>query len=341
MFRFENINILFFLLAIPLLYVGYYLYLKNFKSRLKKYGNPQLIRQLAPQFSTSRPFFKFTTLMLVLFLLIIALARPQFGSKLKEIKREGIELVIALDVSNSMMAEDIAPNRLARAKQAINTLVTKMNDDKIGLIIFAGDAYTQLPITGDYTSAKMFLSNISPDIVSKQGTAIGKAIDLGMRSFTQNEESAKVIVIISDGEDHEGDAVDAARLANEKGIIVHTIGMGSSRGAVIPAKNGRGFIKDNQGNPVTSRMNPEMLSSIAKTGGGKFYKASTGTIGLSKLYSELQKLQKTEIETQVYSEYDDQYAYFVLLALILLVAELFILERKNKWLSGLKIFGQE
>ncbi len=240
-----------------------------------------------------------------------------------------------------MMAYVIAPNRLTRAKQAINTLVTKMNDDKIGLIIFAGDAYTQLPITGDYTSAKMFLSNISPDIVSKQGTAIGKAIDLGMRSFTQNEESAKVIVIISDGEDHEGDAVDAARLANEKGIIVHTIGMGSSRGAVIPAKNGRGFIKDNQGNPVTSRMNPEMLSSIAKTGGGKFYKASTGTIGLSKLYSELQKLQKTEIETQVYSEYDDQYAYFVLLALILLVAELFILERKNKWLSGLKIFGQE
>jgi Ca-activated chloride channel family protein len=278
--------------------------------------------------------------MVALLLIIISLARPQFGSKLKEAKRKGIELIIALDVSNSMLATDVAPNRLERAKQAINSLVGKMKDDKIGLIIFAGDAYTQLPITADFTSAKMFLSNITTDIVSKQGTAIGKAIELGIRSFTQNEESSKVIVIISDGENHEGDAIEVAQQANEKGIFVYTIGMGSARGALISARNGSGYVKDQQGNPVTTRMNPEMLNKIATAGGGKYYEVSGGSVGLTKLYNELGKLQKTEIETQIYSEYDDQYAYFVALAVLILILELFIRERKNKWLSELKIFGK-
>lgn len=340
MFRFENSNILFILLIIPVLFLGYYVYYRNFSYRLKRFGNPELLKQLIPYFSKVRPFIKFSVLMFVTFLLIISLARPQFGSKLKEVKREGIEMVIALDVSNSMMATDIAPNRLERAKQSINSMVSKMKDDKIGLIIFAGDAYTQLPITADYTSAKMFLSNISPDIVSKQGTAIGEAIELGMRSFTQDEESSKVIVIISDGENHEGDAIEAAKQAAEKGILIYTIGMGSPRGALIPNRNGAGYIKDRQGNPVTTRMNPEMLNNIATSGGGKYYSASSGTAGLSKLYNELGKLQATEIETQVYSEYDDQYSYFIALAIVLLLLELFIMERRNKWLSGIKIFGK-
>ena len=341
MFRFENDTILYLLLAIPILFIGYYFYFQNFKNRLKRFGNPDLLKSLTPLFSTSRPFLKFSLVSLVFVLLIIALARPQFGSKLKEVKREGIELIIALDVSNSMLANDITPNRLERAKQAINTLVTKMKDDKIGLVIFAGDAYTQLPITADYTSAKMFLSNISPDIVSKQGTAIGKAIELGMSSFTPSEKSSKVIVIISDGENHEGDAIAAAQQASEKGILVYTIGMGSSRGALIPEKGGAGFVKDKQGNPITTRMNADMLSKIAAAGGGKYYSASGNSVGLSKLYSELGKLDKTEIETQVYSEYDDQYSYFIGLAIILLVIEILILDRKNKWLSTLKMFGKE
>jgi Ca-activated chloride channel family protein len=316
-------------------------YMRDFRRRLNNYGSSEVLKQLVPLLSTTRPFLKFSLLMLIIFLLIIALARPQFGSKLKEVKREGIEMMIALDVSNSMMAEDISPNRLERAKQSINSLVGKMSDDKIGLIIFAGDAYIQLPITGDYTSAKMFLSNISPDIVSKQGTAIGKAIELGMRSFTPTEESSKVIVVISDGENHEGDAIQAATQASEKGILVYTIGMGSPRGALIPAKNGQGFVKDRQGNPVTTRMNPDMLNKIATAGGGKYYAATGGAVGLSRLYADLNKLQKAEIETQVYSEYDDQYSYFVAFAILLLIVELLILERKNKWLSGFKIFGQE
>jgi len=341
MFRFENPEILYFLLVIPVLFGGYYVYTRNFNYRLKKFGNPEILAQLIPYFSRVRPFIKFSILMLAILLLIISLGRPQFGSKLKEVKREGIEMVIALDVSNSMLATDIAPNRLERAKQAINSLVSKMKDDKIGLIIFAGDAYTQLPITADYTSAKMFLSNISPDIVSKQGTAIGEAIKLGMKSFTQNEESTKVIVIISDGENHEGDALEAAKQAAEKGIIIYTIGMGSARGALIPDRSGSGFVKDRQGNPVTTRMNPEMLNNIAAAGGGKYYSASTGNTGLTKLYNELGKLEATEIETQVYSEYDDQYSYFVVLAILLLIFELLVLEKKNKWLSKFKIFGQE
>lgn len=341
MFRFENTNTLYLLFIIPILFLGYFVYYKNFKSRLKQFGNPNIVNQLIPYLSYSRPFIKFSLIMVGLALLIVALARPQFGSKLKEVKREGIEIVLALDVSNSMMAEDIAPNRLERAKQSISSLVSKMKDDKIGLIIFAGDAYTQLPITADYTSAKMFLSNISPDIVSKQGTAIGEAIDLGIKSFTQNEESSKVIVVISDGENHEGDAIEAAQRAAEKGILVYTIGMGSARGALIPDKRRGGYVKDRQGNPVTTRMNPEMLNNIAVAGGGKYFGATGGAIGLSKLYAELGDLEATEIETQVYSEYDDQYAYFVLLAIILLVIEILVLERKNKWLSGLKIFGKE
>jgi Ca-activated chloride channel homolog len=340
MFRFENENILYLLFIIPILFLGYYFYFANFKNRLSRFGNPDLIKQLTPYYSASKPFLKFSILMFIVLLLVISLARPQFGSKLKEAKREGIELIIALDVSNSMMADDIAPNRLGRAKQAINSLVGKMTDDKIGFIVFAGDAYTQLPITADYTSAKMFLANISTDIVSKQGTAIGKAIELGMRSFTPDKESSKVMVIISDGENHEGDAVEVARQANEKGVLVYTVGMGSARGALIPAKNGSGFIKDRQGNPVTTHMNSEMLNKIANAGGGKYYSISEGSVGLSKLYNELGKLQKTEIESQVYSEYDDQYSYFVAFAVLLLILDLFIRERKNKWLSGLKIFGQ-
>jgi len=339
MFRFENIDILYLLFVIPLLFAGYFFYRSNFRKRLKMFGTEAVVYQLMPLYSSARPLLKFTVLMLVLALMIFALARPQFGSKLKEVKREGIEMIIALDVSNSMLATDIKPNRLERAKQAINTLISKMKNDRIGLIIFAGDAYTQLPITTDYTSAKMFLANTGPDVVSKQGTAIGKAIKLGVRSFTQDEEASKVIVIISDGENHEGDALESARMAAEKGISIYTIGMGSPNGSLIPLRNGRGFVTDRQGNPVTSRMNPEMLNKIAVEGGGKYYTASSTNVGLNRLYSELQKLDKAEIDKQVYSEYDDQYAYFISIALILIIFELLLHNRKNKRLSNLKLFS--
>jgi Ca-activated chloride channel homolog len=339
MFRFENKEILYLLIVVPILVFGYYLYRYNHNKRLKKYGNLSVLKQLMPLRSSFRPALKFYFVLTTIILMVVALARPQFGSKLKEVKREGIEMILALDVSNSMLATDISPNRLERAKQAINSLVNKMKDDKIGLIVFAGDAYTQLPITSDYISAKMFLSNISPNFVSKQGTAIGKAIDLASKSFSQVEEASKVIVIISDGENHEGDAVDAAKAAAEKGITIFTIGMGSTQGSLIPKKNGSGFVTDRQGNPVTTRMNPEMLNQIALAGDGKYFTATSNNVHLGELYSELRKLEKAEIDIQTYSEYDDQYTYFIAFAILLLIAELLIMERKNKWLSNFNLFS--
>jgi Ca-activated chloride channel family protein len=340
MFRFGNPYILFLILIVPVLYAGYIFYRINHKSRLKKFGNPQLINQLMPLYSGFRSTLKFTLLMVAISFLIIALARPQFGSKLREVKQKGIEMIIALDVSNSMLATDISPTRLDRAKQAINSLVGKMHDDQIGMIVFAGDAYTQLPITADYISAKLFLLNINTDMVSRQGTAIGQAINLGMNSFTQSESASKAIVIISDGENHEGDAIEAAKTANDKGIKIYTIGIGSTEGSLIPRPDGKGYVTDRQGNPVTTRMNPDMLNQIAAAGGGKFVQATTNNVGLHDLYSDLKKLEKAEIQKQVYSEYDDQFGYFVAAALLLILAEILILERKNKWLSDIKIFSK-
>ncbi len=339
MLRFENIYILFFLVVIPLFYLGFYIYRAQYKKRLREFADLTTLKQLMPEYSPSKPVLKFHILMFVLVLLITSLARPQFGSKLKEVKRKGIEVIIALDVSNSMMATDISPNRLERAKQAISTLVGKMKNDLIGMIVFAGEAYTQLPITTDYASAKMFLTNITPDAIARQGTAIGKAINLARKSFTQNEETTKVIIIISDGENHEGDAIEGAKLASDEGIKIYTIGMGSTKGSLIPLKNRSGFVTDRQGNPVTTKMNSEMLNQIAVAGNGSFYQASTTNVGLQRLYADLKKLEKGEIETKVYSEYDDQYTYLVSLALVLLILDIFIFQRKSKWLSNIKLFG--
>jgi len=290
---------------------------------------------------SARKHLKFVLYLFVLLFLIIALARPQFGSKLEEVKKEGIEMVIALDVSRSMLAEDIKPNRLTRAKQAIVNLVNRMQDDKIGIIVFAGDAYTQLPMTTDYISAKLFLENINTEIVSKQGTAIASAIELGTKSFTQDQEASKVIVIISDGENHEGDAVQAAANAKEKGIKVYTIGMGSAKGAPIPLSRRSsqgGFMKDRQGEVVISKMDAVMLRKIAQEGDGQFFGASTGNVGLNKLYSDLNSLNKSEIETKVYSEYDDQFHYFVAFSLVLLIMDIFILEKKNPYFKKFSLF---
>jgi Ca-activated chloride channel family protein len=314
------------------------------KKALARYSEPDFFNNLMPLRSMPRNHFKFILFSLALTSLIIAVARPQFGSKLEEVKREGIEMIIALDVSRSMLAEDIKPNRLIRAKQAITTLVNRMQSDKIGMIVFAGDAYTQLPITTDYISAKLFLENISPGIVSRQGTAIGSAIELGTKSFTQDVEADKVIVIISDGENHEGDAIKAAEQAAEKGIKVYTIGMGSREGTPIPiigpGGTRQGFLKDRSGQTVMSKMDPEMLNQISRAGNGEFYRATTSNVGLNKLYSELNKLQKSEIETKTFSEYEDQFEYFVALAFILLLIDILLLERKNKYFKDFSLFGK-
>ena len=286
-----------------------------------------------PEVSAVKPHMKFILILMALILIIFGIAGPEFGSKLKEVKRKGIEIILALDVSNSMMAEDIQPNRLERAKQAISTLIDRLENDKIGLIVFAGDAYTQIPITTDYSSAKMFLSNINTNIVSRQGTAIGAAIDLASKSFSPSTESSKVIVIISDGENHEGNALEAARAAAEKGIKIFTIGMGSTNGSPIPvAENqmAKDFRRDRQGNIIMTKLNVQMLSDIARTGGGKYYGATSSRVGLSDLFERLNKLDKEEIDTKVYSEYEEQFPYLIWIALGILIMEFFIVEKKGR-----------
>ena len=278
--------------------------------------------------------------MLAFAFLNVGIARPQFGSKLKKMKREGVELIIALDVSNSMMAEDIQPNRLERAKRAILRLIDRLKDDKIGLIVFAGDAYTQLPITSDYNSAKLFLNSVNTQIVPKQGTAIGAAINLATRSFTPEGEANKAIVVITDGENHEDDAVSAAKNAVENGIVVHAIGMGLPQGSPIPVlKNGqKDYLKDNEGQVVVTKLNEPMLEQIAAAGNGIYVRANNAQVGLNALFDEINKMETEEMESLIYSEYDDQFQYFFGVGLLLILFEFVILERKNRYLKNIRLF---
>ena len=312
------------------------------KKALKRFGNPEVIGPLMPAVSFSRPVLKSLLVLLALASLIFGIARPQFGSKLREIKREGVEIIIALDVSNSMMAEDIQPNRLERAKQAIARLVDRLVNDKIGLIVFAGDAYTQIPITTDYVSAKLFLTSISTDIVPKQGTAIGSAIELGMKSFTQQEETSKALIIITDGENHEDDAVQAAQQAAEKGIKVHAIGIGLPQGAPIPVYAGgqKTYRKDNQGETVISKLDETMLRRIAAAGEGVYIRSTDTRVGLDKLFDEINKMEKQEMESKIYSDYDERFQYVFGISLFFLLLDFFVLDRKNRWLSKIKLFDQ-
>lgn len=341
MFRFENSGFLWGLLIIPILTL-FFIWSRIVRKRaLRRFGNDEIMKYLMPFASNNRPRFKFFILMLALVFIILGIARPQYGSKLKKVKREGVELIIALDVSNSMLAEDIQPNRLDRSKLAISRLVDKLKDDKIGLIVFAGDAYTQLPITSDYNSAKLFLNSVNTQIVPKQGTAIGAAIGLGMRSFTPDSKANKAIIVITDGENHEDDAISAAKEAVDNGIVVHTIGMGLPQGSPIPVlRNGqKEYLKDNQGNVIITKLNETMLEQIAAAGNGIYVRANNAQVGLNTLFDEINKLEKTEMESLVYSDYEDQFQYFFAIGMFLILLEFVILERKNRFLKNIKLFA--
>lgn len=342
-FRFAHIEYLWGLLIIPFLTIIFIWSRYSRKRALRRFGDEQLISELMPFASESRPVFKFFLIMLALALFIAGTARPQFGSKLKKLKREGIELIIALDVSNSMMAEDIQPNRLERAKRAISRVVDRLKDDRIGLIVFAGEAYIQLPLTSDYNSAKLFLESVNTQIVPRQGTAIGSAINMAVRSFTSEVSTNKVIVIITDGENHEDDPVAAAQEAANNGIVIHTIGMGLPQGSPIPIKsNGQtDYIKDKDGNIVITKLDEVMLEKIATTGNGIYVRANNAQVGLNALFDEVDKLNKEEMETVIFSEYDDQFQYFFAAGIILLLLEFLILERKNRYLMRIKLFTSD
>ena len=342
MFRFAHIEYLWLLLLIPAFVAGYIAIMQRKKRQLKEFGDPELLEELMPNVSRVRPAVKFGLVMLALTLLILAVARPQYGQKEKTVKRQGIEVMIALDISNSMLAEDVAPNRLDRAKQMLSKLIDNMVDDKVGLIVFAGEAYVQLPITCDYVSAKMFLNTITPDLIKTQGTAIGDAIMTCVRSFGEEEKGvSRAIVLITDGENHEDDALAAAKAATEKGIKVFVAGIGKPDGSPIPIPGTNNFRKDRAGNVVVSKLNEEMCREIAQAGQGIYVRCDNTNTATRAIQKDLDELAKSEIDTKVYADYNEQYQGFVLLALLILIADFFIFNRKNKALSRLDIFNEK
>jgi Ca-activated chloride channel homolog len=340
LFRFANQEYLYLLLLIPVIILIWILNEYRKRRALKRFGNMDLVKKLIPEMSKTRPVLKFIFQITAISLAIIMLARPQFGSKIEEVKRQGVEVILALDVSNSMLAEDIQPNRLERAKQAISRLVENLDNDKIGLIVFAGDAYTQIPVTTDYISAKMFLSTIGPEMVAKQGTAIGTAIDLGMRSFTPGTGRSKALVIITDGENHEDDPVAKAKEAAAAGIVIHTIGIGSAEGVPISLSvaGKKDYMKDTDGNTVISKLDENILKDIALAANGRYVRANNSNIGLDEVFNEIKKLKKQELEGKMFTEYNDQFQIFAGAVLLLLLIDFMIMERKNRRLSNLRIF---
>ena len=340
MFRFANIEILWLLWTVPAFAIAYYWYTKRKRKQLEEFGDAELMKQLMPNACRVRPTVKFTILMVALTLLIVAAARPQFGQSERTEKRQGIEAVVALDISDSMLAEDVAPNRLDRAKQMLSKLMDNMVDDKVGLVVFAGDAFVQLPITCDYVSAKMFLNSIKPELIKTQGTAIGAALSTSIRCFGEQRDASRAIILITDGENHEDDAVAVAQRAKEQGIRVLVVGIGKPEGSPIPLPGTNNFIKDRQGNVVVSRLNEEMCREIAQAGGGIYVRCDNTNTATKAIQKELDKLGKQEIETQVFTDYNEQFQSFALFALLLLVIDFFIFNRKNKAITRLDIFGE-
>jgi Ca-activated chloride channel homolog len=340
LFRFANPDFLYLLLLLPAMVILYILNFFRRKRALSRLGDPILVSRLIPEVSVIRPALKFGIQLLAIAIVTIILARPQFGSKLEEVKKQGVEVMIALDVSNSMLAGDIQPDRLTRAKQALTRLIDNLDNDRIGLIVFAGDAYTQIPITTDYISAKMFLNAIGPDMVPKQGTAIGAAIDLGLRSFSPGEGKSRAMIIITDGENHEDDPVSRAAEAARAGIVIYTIGIGSADGVPVPVTvNGRKeFLKDIDGNTVISKLDEEILKKIAETTGGSYVRASNSNIGLDEIFGEIKRMKKQEMESTMFTEYNDQFQIFAAIAIFLLILDFIIMERKNRKLAKIKLF---
>lgn len=337
MFRFESPAYLWLLWSIPVLAIIRFVCYKLRRKKLLRFGEMSLVNSLMPNVSKIRPSVKFWLSVAALALMIVMLARPQMGSKISHEERNGIETIIAMDISNSMLAEDVVPSRLQKSKMLVENLVDHFTNDKIGLVVFAGDAFVQLPITTDYVSAKMFLQDINPSLIQTQGTDIARAISLSMNSFTQQKGLGKAIILITDGEDHEGGALEAAKEAKKKGINVFILGVGSSNGAPIPLGNGD-YMRDNAGNTVMTALNEQMCRDVAKAGSGTYIHVDNTSDAQEKLNDELSRLQKGETDNVVYSEYNEQFQAFALLALILLIIEACTLEAQNSLLRKVRLF---
>ncbi|WP_315387167.1 VWA domain-containing protein [Hoylesella shahii] len=340
MFRFEDPIYLWLLLLVPVLVLVALLGHRKRKKQLKAFGDPELLKDLMPDVSAYRPWVKLGLAVFAFALLVVMLARPQMGTKITHEKRNGIEAVIAIDVSNSMMAQDVVPSRLEKSKLLIENLVDHFTHDRIGLVVFAGDAFVQLPITTDYVSAKMFLQNIDPSLVATQGTDIAKALNLSMRSFSQQKDIGKAVIVITDGEDHEGGALEAAKAANDKGVRVFILGIGNTKGAPIPLQEG-GYLTDRNGQTVLTALNETMCKEIAQAGKGTYIHVDNTNDAQEKLNDELAKLQRADTQAVIYSEYGEQFQAVCIIVIILLIAEILILDIKNPKLRNIHLFGSK
>ena len=340
MLRFQDSIYLWLLLILPIMAMVRFVVWRQRRSKLRKFGDPELLKQLMPDVSKYRPTVKFWLLMSAIAILILMTARPQMGTKVSHEKRNGIQAIIALDISNSMMAEDVMPSRLAKSKLLVENMVDHFNNDKVGLVVFAGDAFVQLPITSDYVSAKMFLQNVEPSLIATQGTGIAKAITLSENSSTQQDKVGKAIIVITDGEDHEGGALEAAKDARKRGINVFILGIGDPKGAPIPDGSG-GYLKDNTGQTVMSALNEQMCQQVAEAGSGTYIHVDNTNDAQEKLNDELTKLQSGETNSVIFSEYNEQFQAFGLILIFLLIAEICVLESKNPLMKNVRLFKKK
>lgn len=317
------------LLLIPVFFVIQALVLKFRAKRIRRFGDQALVEKLMPSYSKAKVWLRLSLFAIAFMFFILGISRPQMGAILKEHKTRGAEVMVVLDVSNSMLAQDYSPNRLERAKLAISRMVDKLRDDRIGLIVFAGNSFVQLPITTDYVSAKMFLSSISTESVPIQGTAMGEAISTALRSFSAQSDKSRAIIVITDGENHEDDPVAAARQAAELGVRVFTIGVGSPQGTMIPMGDGQ-YLEDREGNPVVTRLDEKVLQEVAEAGKGLYVHAGNREFGLDPVIEEISRMDDEEYNSIVFEEYDELYMYFLAVAFFSLVLEMLIGDRRSK-----------
>jgi Ca-activated chloride channel homolog len=342
MYRFQNTEFFYAFAVVPLLVLLAMSWYMIRRRRLKKLADQHLLKQLNPYDSRRKRLAKLVLFLIGYSVLILAICNLQTGSKLSEVNREGADIIVCLDVSNSMLAQDLTPNRLGRAKFALEKMIDMLEGDRLGLVIFAGEAYVQLPITTDYSAAKMFLSSISPGMVPVQGTNLADAVKKASQSFSSDEGKNRAIILITDGENHAADAIEAADEAAQKGIMINTIGIGSENGVPIPlVENGvvKGYRKDREGQTVMTRLNSSLLKTIAQKAGGVYVQASQADLGLPSVLDKIAELDKTQIDSKMYTDYEDQFQWFVIFALAILVIEFIISERASAWYLRSNLFG--
>jgi len=346
MIRIENIEILYLLTLIPFFFILHFFYIKKKKARLRDFIDKNLIDIIVPDLSYGKQWTKFILINIAYFFIVIAIANPQIGTSVEKTDRKGTDLMICLDISNSMLAQDIKPNRISRAKQSLNHLIDQLKNDRIGIIVFAGSAYVQLPITNDYGAAKTFIDLIDPSMISNQGTAIGQALEKANESFgdKNTDNKSRSIILISDGEDNEEEAIDVAKKIARDGVVINTIGLGLAEGALIPiSSKGQGKIeykKDINGSYVMTKLNEDILKDIASVGNGVYIRANNSSIGLDNILARINKMEKNEYQAVAYKDYESKFYIFAFIAFILLIIEFLVFEKKNKYINRKFFFGK-